>query len=180
MEYENIRESLEILEDILDESSAVPLTSKVLVDKKRICDLIVDIRLKLPNSLKQADWVVQERNKILNDAKKEAQNILKEAEVYANRMVNDNEIIKKSNVQAKKVLENAKIAGKEIKLGAYEYADNILYNLEKSLRDAVDSFHQQCIEIEETYTNALQVVSDNRKELRGVTTQRPMESEDEE
>ncbi|HBY20877.1 MAG: hypothetical protein A2Y24_04290 [Clostridiales bacterium GWE2_32_10] len=178
MEHQNIIESLEYLEDILDESSPVPFTTKVMVDKKRLCDVIVDIRLKLPNSIKQAEWVVQERNKILNDAKKEAQNILRESEQYANRLVNDNEIIKKANVQAKKVVDTAKSASREIKLGAYEYADNILYNVERSLRDAVDVFHQQCMEIEDTYTGALQVVENNRKELRGVTTQNSVDSEE--
>lgn len=178
MDFDNIKESLEILEDILDESGPVPFTSKVMVDKKRLCDIIVDIRLKLPNSLKQAEWVIQERNKILNDAKKEAQNVLKEAEAYVNKLVSENEIIKKSNMQAKKVIENAKESSKEIKVGAYEYADNILYNLERSLREAMDMFHEQCLDIEETYTNAVQVVVNNRKELRGATAQNPTDSED--
>ncbi|HAN10236.1 MAG TPA: ATPase [Clostridiales bacterium] len=179
MEFENIRESLEILEDILDESSPVPFTTKVMVDKKRLCDIVVDIRLKMPNSIKQAEWVVQERSKIRNDAIKEAQDIAKEAEIYANRLVSENEIIKRSNVQAKKILDTAKIASEEIKQGAYEYADNILYNLERSLRGAMDVFHQQCMDIEDTYTNALQIVADNRTELRGATSQQdPDDSEE--
>ncbi|HCC07130.1 MAG TPA: ATPase [Clostridiales bacterium] len=178
MEFENIRESLEILEDILDESSPVPFTTKVMVDKKRLCDIVVDIRLKMPNSIKQAEWVVQERSKIRSDAIKEAQDIAKEAEAYANKLVNENEIIKKANMQAKKIIDNAKIASQEIKQGACEYADNILYNLERSLRGAIDVFHQQCVDIEDTYANAIQIVADNRTELRGATNQGSDDSEE--
>ena len=51
-----------------------------IIDKEELLDLIKEIRLKLPDELKQAKWVKEERQKILVDAQKEASQIIKEAE----------------------------------------------------------------------------------------------------
>ena len=55
---------LEELEDILDQSRAVPFSNKVAIDKDEIYDIIAEIRLRLPNDIKQSKFIVSERNKI--------------------------------------------------------------------------------------------------------------------
>ena len=59
---------LETLEDILEKSRNVPFSSKCIVDKEEVLDIIKEIRLKLPDELKQAKWVKEERQKILVQA----------------------------------------------------------------------------------------------------------------
>ncbi len=56
-------------------------SNKVQVDKDEIFEIIDEIKMKLPNEIKQSKWVIEERNKILVDAQKEADEMLKEAEV---------------------------------------------------------------------------------------------------
>ena len=71
---------LETLEEMLEQSKKVPFTDKVVVDKEAILEIIKEIRLKLPDELKQAKWVKEERQRILSEAQKEAKDIVKEAE----------------------------------------------------------------------------------------------------
>ena len=71
---------LETLEDLLENSKGVPFSSKCLVDKEEGLELIKEIILKLPDELKQAKWVKEERQRILDEAQKEANDIIKEAE----------------------------------------------------------------------------------------------------
>ena len=71
---------LETLEDLLENSRSLPFSSKGLVDKEEMLDLIKEIRIKLPDELKQAKWVKEERQRILVEAQKEADGIVKEAE----------------------------------------------------------------------------------------------------
>ena len=52
---------LEALEDMLDKSRSIPFSSKCIVNKEEILDIIKEIRLKLPDELKQAKWVEEER-----------------------------------------------------------------------------------------------------------------------
>ena len=71
---------LETLEDILEKSKKVPFTNKAVVDKDEIVEIIQEIRLKLPDELKQAKWIKEERQRILLEAQKEADGVVKEAE----------------------------------------------------------------------------------------------------
>ena len=77
---------LETLEDILESSKGVPFTQKSIVDKEEILEIIKEKRLKLPDELKQAKWVKEERQRILLEAQKEADEIVKEAE---NRIISN-------------------------------------------------------------------------------------------
>ena len=66
---------LETLEDILEKSRNVPFTNKGIVDKDEIVEIIQEIRLKLPDELKQAKWIKEERGRILLEAQKEADGV---------------------------------------------------------------------------------------------------------
>ena len=61
---------LENIEDILEKSKGVPFSNKVLVDKEEILEIISELRLKLPEELKQAKWIKEERQRILVEAQK--------------------------------------------------------------------------------------------------------------
>ncbi len=165
---DNIIELFERLEDMIDESNKLPFTENVVVNKQELLELLMDIKLKFPNALKQAEWVVQERNKILMDAKKEAELKVQESQRYAVKLVDENEVTRKAYEQAEKIIESAKQTEREMKLGAVEYVDNVLVKLEDTLKMAMENFHNQFISIENTYSNSLQMVNENRQELRGV------------
>jgi len=63
---------LEELEDIMEKSRSVPFSNKCIVDKEQILDIIKEIRLKLPEEIKQAKWIKEERQRILVEAQNEA------------------------------------------------------------------------------------------------------------
>ena len=71
---------LETLEDILEKSRNVPFTDKCIVEKNEVLDIIKEIRLNLPDELKQAKWIKEERERIIAEAQKDAEDIIKEAE----------------------------------------------------------------------------------------------------
>ena len=87
---------LETLEDILERSKSVPFTEKAIVDKEEVLEIIKDIRLKLPDELKQAKWIKEERGRILQEAQKEADDIVREAENRIISMIDEHEITRKS------------------------------------------------------------------------------------
>ena len=70
---------LETLEDILEKSKTIPFTEKSVVEKVQMLDIIKEIRLKLPDELKQAKWIKEERERISAEAQKDADDIIKEA-----------------------------------------------------------------------------------------------------
>ena len=116
---------LENLEEILEAGTKVPFSTKVMVDAEELREIIEDIRLKLPDELKQAKWVKEERQRIISDAELEAQKVLKETEGKIINLVDEHEITKKALAQKEEIIENANKVSKEISEGTREYADKI-------------------------------------------------------
>ena len=129
---------LETLEDLVEKSMNIPLTGKCLLDKEEVLEIIKEIRLKLPDDIKQAKWVKEERQRILLEAQKEANNIIKDASNKIASLVDEHEITKKAYEQANEIVANAQKNAREIRLGTREYADSILNKVEEILKEAVD------------------------------------------
>lgn len=104
---------LETLEDLVEKSVTVPFSGKCLVDKEEILEIIKEIRLKLPDDIKQAKWIKEERQRILLEAQKEANNIIKDAENKIASLIDEHEITKKAYEQSNEIISNAqKMQGK--------------------------------------------------------------------
>ena len=100
---------LETLEDIMEKSKSVPFTEKGIVDKEEVLEIIKEIRLKLPDELKQAKWIREERGRILDEAQKEADGIVKEAENRIIAMIDEHEITRKAYEQKAEIIELGRI-----------------------------------------------------------------------
>ena len=128
---------LETLEDILERSRGIPFSSKGIVDKEELLEIIKEIRLKLPDELKQAKWVKEERQRIIEEAQKEADGIVKEAENRIIAMIDEHEITRKAYEQKAEIIETANEMSREISKGTRDYADNVLMDLETTLMEAL-------------------------------------------
>ena len=151
----DVLELINELEDIIDKGVAVPFTGRCLLDKEELLELIQEIKLRLPKDLEQAKWIKAERQNIINDASKEADEIIKDANDKLIAMVDENEITKKASYRAAEIMDQAAAESKATKDASYQYADYLLENVEtvvsKTIRDL-----EQCINI----------VKDNRNQLR--------------
>jgi len=139
---------LENLEELVESGTKVPLSTKVLVDKDELSEILEEIRMKLPDELKQAKWVKEERQRIIMDAQKEADQIVKETETKIISLVDDHEITRQALAQKEEIIESADRVAREISAGTREYADALLERLEEILKET------------------LTVIHDNRKELK--------------
>ncbi len=128
---------LEELEELIEKGTKVPFSEKCMIEHDEALDLIKEIRLKLPDELKQAKWVKEERERILSEAQKEADDVVKEAENRIIAMIDEHEITKKAYEQKNQIMSAANESSRQITKGAREYADNILSGLAKTLEDTL-------------------------------------------
>lgn len=126
-------EMLDQLEDIIESSKTVPLIGKAMIDKDEVLDIIQELRLKMPDDLKQAKWIKGERQRILLEAQKEATSIIKSAEDKIISMINENEITKKANEAAEEIIKNANTRAREIRNATKQYIDDALADSEMVL-----------------------------------------------
>ncbi|MCI8342046.1 MAG: ATPase [Firmicutes bacterium] len=160
---------LEELEDILDSSRALPFSNnKVAVDKDELYDIVAELRECLPNDIKQSKIIVQERNKIIIEAQKEAEGIAKDAEEKMRRLIDEHEITKAACAQSTELVEMAKKQAKEMRIGATEYADSILAAASSRLQEMRERMREESIKLDEFFGQSLDVIYENRQELRGI------------
>lgn len=132
--------SLEKMEDLLEKSWSI--FGVTMVNKEEFISALNDIRLKLPEEIKQAKWVKEERQRILLEAQKEAAEVIKEAETRIVSMIDENEITRKAYDQANETIINAQRTAREIKQGSLEYADDILAKMEDNLKETYLLLHK--------------------------------------
>ncbi len=121
------------IEELVETGRSLPFTSSRLVDPEKVYEIIDEIRATFPDELKQARWIVKERQEMLEEAEKEANRILEEARERAQAIASEQEVVKLAEQQAAAILDDARAKEREIRLGAEDYADEMLANLEVNL-----------------------------------------------
>ena len=121
------------LDDLVHQAKPLPLTDQVRVDREEIYDLLDQMRSTIPEEIKQARWIVKERQEMLAEAKQEAERVLTEAQERADRLASETEVVRLAERNAQKIMEDARDRERDVRLGAEDYADEVLGNLEMNL-----------------------------------------------
>ena len=124
---------IDTLDDLVHNAKPIPLTDQVRMDKEGIYDILDQIRATIPDEIKQARWIVKERQEMQAEATREAERIVKEASEREEHLISDDEVTKQAERAAADIIEDARGREREILLGAEDYADEILNTLEVNL-----------------------------------------------
>jgi cell division septum initiation protein DivIVA len=124
---------IEKLDELIDNAKGVPMTTQVRIDREEIEEILDQMRATIPEEIKQARWIVKERQEMLAEAKREAERVVSEAREQAAREASQQEIVRIAERQAQEILDEARGREREIRLGAEDYADEILNTLEVNL-----------------------------------------------
>jgi len=129
---------LDVLDEMLDKSWSFPLSGgRCVVDAEKVRDLIDDIRINMPNEIKQAKAIVRDRGEILDAATKDANAIIRKAEERAKALVSQEEITKKARQKAKETVSQAQAQVREIKGAAQTFSDDMLRLTEESMQKSL-------------------------------------------
>jgi vacuolar-type H+-ATPase subunit H len=121
------------LDDIIHNARSVPLTDSVMIDREEIYDILDQMRSTIPEEIKQARWIVKERQEMLAEAKQEAERLVSDAQERADRLASETEGVRLAERNSQQIQDEAREREREIRLGAEDYADEVLGNLELNL-----------------------------------------------
>lgn len=121
------------LDDLVHNARTVPFSDKVAIEREEIYELLDQMRSTIPEEIKQSRWIVKERQEMLAEAKREADRLVADAREKAAHEASEQEIVKRSEREAAQVLEEARVREREVRLGAEDYADEVLSTLEVNL-----------------------------------------------
>ncbi len=123
------------LDDLIHNAkrTMLPGSDQVRLDREEVYDILDQMRATIPEEIKQARWIVKERQEMLAEAKREAERIVKEARDKQDQLISQEEVVKQAERSADDIIEDARGREREIRLGAEDYADEILNTLEVNL-----------------------------------------------
>lgn len=138
-----IDESLDMMEELLENAKQVPFANKkVLIDPDRLRAIIDDMRYNMPNEIKRAKALNDEKAKIIADANKKSEQLLKTAEERAKILIANEAIVKQAREVANEILTKANNMDKEIRAAMNAKLDKLFEQTEKSFTNGLAEIRQ--------------------------------------
>jgi len=128
-----IQHLVDRLESLLNESWLIPLTSNRIINEEEYLDIIDQMRITIPEGIKQAKRIQQERERIIAQAQEEAERIVTLAREQAASITNGHEVLKAAETKAEAILRQGQQEAEDIKAGADDYVIEVLSELEEQL-----------------------------------------------
>ena len=114
------------IEEYIDSCRFQPLSNtKILVNKEELEELLVELRLRIPDEIKKYQKIISNQDAILNEARTQADAMLAEATAQTNELVNEHEIMQKAYTHANQIVEEAQMQAQAIIDNAIEEANAV-------------------------------------------------------
>lgn len=126
-------EVLNELENLLLDASRIPLTNKRVIEELELARIMDELRDSLPEELEQAREILQQRQRILDEAQDEARHIVDQAKQYVLRLTEENVITKQAQEQANEIVVQAQQMSEQLKKDSVQYAHDVFRHLEEHL-----------------------------------------------
>ena len=132
-----IEEIITTLYEMVQDAWSLPLgAEKCVVERDKVLDLLDEISNKLPGEMKQAKTIVESRNEVITNAKREAESILKQAEQRAKQMISREEVYRQAEQEAAEMIKAAQQKIKELRQVTNDYVDDSMKRTEDAIAQA--------------------------------------------
>ena len=152
MNERNVEDIIGALYDLVQDARSMPLAAdKCIVERDKVLDMLDEIIAQLPGELKQSRTIVESRNDLMNQARREAENVLRQAQEQAKQLVTKEEIYVEAKRRSEELVAQTQERINQLRKAGNEYMDEALRRTE------------------ETIAQALNEVKDTRMKFRTVT-----------
>ena len=185
-----IEQIIEEIEDYIDSCKFQPLsTSKIIVNKDQIDELLRELRMKTPDEIKHYQQIIANKDAIIADAQSKADAMIEDAQRHTTELVSEHEVMQQAYAQAnnivtaatdqaQQILDNATRDANEIRLGAIQYTDDLLANVEGIVGHTLEGYTSRYDDLVNSLKQSYTLIQDNRRELRPQPAAQPVMSED--
>lgn len=168
---------IEEMEEYIDNCKFQPLsTTKIIVNKEELLELLTELRLKTPDEIKKYQSIIKNRDEILNKAKADADAMLQQTALHTNELINEheimqqafqkaNEIVQEATGQAQQILDSATEDANHIRLSAIQYTDEMLANMQHILGNTMEDARTRYEGFAQSLNTVYDLIENNRHEL---------------
>ena len=152
MSDRNTEDIIGALYDMVQDARSMPLSAdKCILERDKVLDMLDEIIAQLPGELKQARTIVESRNELVSQARREADSIIREAQEKANQLLTKEAIYEEAKKRSEELVSQTQNRINQLRKAANEYMD--------------DSLRQT----EEVIVTTLNEVRDTRMKFRAIT-----------
>ncbi len=126
----DIHVKLDQLTEMVETARSMPMSASCIVNRTDMLTLLDEVREMLPSELREAQFVLKDRNEVLEEGKRQAEQILADAERERDRLVSETEVVKRSEREADRIIDDANEEARRMQVEVDDYVDAKLANFE--------------------------------------------------
>lgn len=138
MNEKHIEDIITALYDMIQDARALPLgADKCIVERDKALDMLDEIIAQLPAELKQSRTIVESRNELIGQARREAENIIRKAQEQADMLVSQQAIYNEAKRQCVEMVEQTKAQIAGLRKASNDYMDDALRRTEEAIAQSL-------------------------------------------
>jgi cell division septum initiation protein DivIVA len=153
------------LEELVRDAKSMPLSSSALLNRDEVLNLIDDLKSSLPDEIKQARWVVKDREELLAKARRDAEAMVEQARAEQLRLASHEAVMQRAKDEAERIVQEAEEDARRLRLEAEDYVDAKLAQLEGTLQKILE----EMMASNDGLSRTIDQVVAGRAKLRGAT-----------
>ncbi len=139
MNERNIEDIIGALYDLVQDARAMPLAAdKCILERDKVLDMLDEIIAQLPTELKESRSIVESRNELIGQARREAEGIVRQAQEQAARLVSQEAIYQEAKRQCQEMLLQNQSRMAELRKVSNEYMDDALRRTEEAIAQSLE------------------------------------------
>ena len=139
MNEQTIEDIISTLYDMVQDARALPLgADKCILERDKVLDMLDEVIAQLPSELKQAKTIVESRNELISQARREAENTIRQAQEEAQRLVAEEAIYQEAKRQCQEMVMQTQSKISELRRVSNEYMDDALRRTEEAIALSLD------------------------------------------
>lgn len=172
-----IEQIIEEIEEYIDNCKFQPLSStKIVVNKEEILELLSELRLRTPDEIKKYQKIISNKDAILENAKEQADSLVQQATIHTNELINEheimqqayvkaNEIVQSASNQAQEILDHATEDANNIRIGAIQYTNEMLLNVQNIIVNTSENTRVRYEGFNQSLNKTYELIEANRAQL---------------
>ena len=134
MNEQTIEDIISALYDMVQDARALPLgADKCILERDKVLDILDEVIAQLPAELKQARTIVESRNELISQARREAETLIRQAQDKANQLVEQEAIYQEAKRQCREMVEQTQTRMAELRKASNDYMDDALRRTEEAI-----------------------------------------------
>ncbi len=134
MNEQNIEDIISALYDMVQDARSLPLAAdKCILERDKVLDMLDEIIAQLPVELKQARTIVESRNELIGQARREAENLIRQAQEKAEELVAEEAIYKEAKRQCQDMVLQTQARMADLRKASNDYMDDALRRTEEAI-----------------------------------------------